>query len=294
MFLLHQPTELMRNASGNLSANRTGQATQLQAKVITVLAEALELLRTGKSGKPLTSASSAKNDSSNNKTAPPEEQLAELRKLQERLVEFEQQQATLNQQTQQFAARDPDQESSTKITAESLGRDQLSLHDRVLKLSTELGSEGPLQFQLIRIAEPMQAAVTGLRQSVAGNTTQQEQRIALDRLRLLLMAFSSRDLPLPKEANNQGTKENPQQAPKLKFTPRQVTELRLIRVLQLELTARTAAITDSAKTITEPTAAEQRAAAQIADEQEKVRAMLEQLIRETAPVTEETNEKEGS
>lgn len=292
LFLQRQPLELMRGASGNLSANRTGQATQQQAAIIGTLAEALELLRTGKSGKPPANTNPSKNEPANSKATPPAEQLAELRKLQERLTEFEQQQAKLNQQTAQFATRDPDQETPAKITAEALAKDQLTLHDQVMKLSSELGSEGPLMFQLIRIAEPMQVAATALRNSDAGNTTQLEQRVALDRLRLLLMAFSSRDIPPVKPEANKEAKENPQQAPKLKFTPRQVTELRLIRVLQLELTARTAAIADASKSITEPTAAEQRAAVQISEEQEKLREMLEQLIRETAPPTEAGNGNE--
>ena len=64
-------------------------------------------------------------------------------------------------------------------------------------------------------------------------------------------------------------------------------------MLQLELTARTALIADAAKSITEPTAAEQRAATLIAEEQEKLREMLEQLIRETAPTTAEANGNEN-
>jgi hypothetical protein len=132
----------------------------------------------------------------------------------------------------------------------------------------------------------MQAAAAALQRSDSGEATQREQSLALERLRLLLMAFSSRDLPQQKEPSKEPNKENPQQAPKLKFTPRQVTELRLIRVLQLELTARTAALADAVKVVTEPTAAEQRAAAQIAAEQETLREMLEKLIRETAPTTE--------
>ena len=291
LFLQHQVAQLMRDASDNLAANRTGQATQQQAQVISVLAEALELLRTGKSGKSPNNSSNTKSNPSKNSSTPPTEQLAELQKLQELIATFEKQQATLNQQTIQFAERDQNQESSAKITSDTLAKDQQSLHDQVMKLSTELGSEGPLLFQLIRIAEPMQAAAAKLGQSDAGGKTQQEQRIALDRLRLLLMAFSSSDLPPPKDANKQAHKENPQQAPKLKFTPRQVTELRLIRALQHELTARTAALAEATKKITEPTSEEQRAAAQIAEEQEKVREMMEQLIRETAPTTEDGNAK---
>ncbi len=291
IFLLRQPTELMRSASGNLAANRTGQATQQQAEVVAVLAEALELLRTGKTSKPLASPANAKTDSSNNKSTPPEEQLAELRKLQEQIAALEQAQAKLHQQTVQFAALAPDEQNPAQLTAAALGKDQESLHDQVMQLSSELGTDGPLSFQLLRIARPMQAAAEALRQSDAGNTAQQEQRLALDRLRLLLRAFSSRDLPPPKDENNQANKENPQQAPKLKFTPRQVTELRLIRVLQLELTARTTALADAAKSTTEPTAAEIQVAAEITDEQEKVREMLEQLIRETAPATDDANAK---
>ncbi len=287
LFLQQQPVELMRSAGGNLGANRTGQATQQQADVLAVLAESLELLRTGKSSKPPAgNSNTAKNDASPNKTPPPAQQLAELRKLQEQLTALEQRQAKLNQQTTQFAALEPDQENLTKLTAAMLSAGQDALHAAVTKLAAEQGSEGALVFQLQRIAAPMQAAAAALGRSDAGDSTQREQRVALDRLRLLLMAFSSRDLPPPKEATKEPNKENPQQAPKLKFTPRQVTELRLIRVLQLELTARTAAVADAAKALTEPTAAEQRAAAQIAEEQEILREMLEQLIRETAPVTE--------
>jgi hypothetical protein len=287
LFLQRQPVELMRSAGGNLTANRTGQATQQQAEVLAVLAEALELLRTGKSGKtPAENANAAKTDGQPSKATPPAQQLAELRKLQEQLAALEQRQTKLNQQTVQFAALEPDQENPTKVTAAMLATEQEALHAEVTKLAAEQGAEGALVFQLQRIAAPMQAAAAALGRSEAGDAAQREQRIALERLRLLLLAFSSSNLPPPKEASKEPNKENPQQAPKLKFTPKQVTELRLIRVLQLELTARTAAVADAAKAVTEPTAAEQRAAAQIAEEQEKLREMLEQLIRETAPVTE--------
>jgi hypothetical protein len=290
LFLQRQPVELMRRAGTNLSLNRTGQATQQQSDVLAVLAEALELLRTGKSSKPSGDSHSRTNQASQNKTTPPAQQLAELRQLQAQLTALEQRQAKLNQQTAQFAALGPDQENPTKNTTATLAAQQQSLHAEVAKLATELDDQqsaaSPLTFQLQRIAAPMQAAAAALNRRDPGDSTQREQQIALERLRLLLMAFSSRDIPPPKEPGKEPNKENPQQTPKLRFTPRQVTELRLIRVLQLELTARTAAAADAAKAITEPTAAEQRAAAQIAAEQEKLREMLEQLIRETMPATE--------
>lgn len=286
LFLQKQPVELMRGAGGNLAANRTGQATQQQADVLALLAEALELLRTGKSSKPAANATAANSEPPSNKTTPPAEQLAELRRLQEQLAALEQRQAKLNQQTAQFAALDPDQANPMKLTAAALSAEQTELHAAVAKLTAEQGNTGPLVFQLQRIAAPMQAAAAALTNGEAGDATQLEQRIALDRLRLLMMAFSSSNLPPPKEAPKEPNKENPQQAPKLKFTPRQVTELRLIRVLQLELTARTAGLADAVKSTTEPSAAEQRAAAQIAEEQEKLRGMLETLIRETVPETE--------
>jgi len=292
LFLQKQPAELMRAAGVNLAANRTGQATQQQGQILTLLAEALELLRTGKSSKPPTNVNVTKSTDSPNKAQPPAEQLAALRQLQEQLTALEQRQAKLNQQTADFAALNLNQPNPPKLNASMLSEEQRDLHAAVAKLAAEQGIAGPLVFQLQRIADPMQTAAAALTRGEVGDPTQREQRFALDRLRLLLLAFSSNNNQLPpKETPKDPNKENPQQAPKLKFTPRQVTELRLIRVLQLELTARTAALADAVKATTEPTAAEQRAAAEIATqqivaEQEKLRAMLETLIRETLPETE--------
>jgi hypothetical protein len=285
LFLQKQPAELMRGASSNLAANRTGQATQQQSDTLAVLAEAMELLRTGKPSR-LTASTNATENIDANKAQHPAEQLAALRKLQEVLTTLEERQAKLNKHTAEFAVIDLTQLNSAKLNVTMLSAEQTELHNAVEKLALEQGTSGPLVFQLQRIALPMQTAATTLTSGDAGVMTQREQRVALDRLRLLLMAFASSNQQPVKEPTKEPNKENPQQAPKLKFTPRQVTELRLIRVLQLELTARTAALAEASKTATEPTAGEQRAAVQIAEEQEKLRGMLETLIRETVPESE--------
>ncbi len=203
-----------------------------------------------------------------------EEQLA---RLEDGLKSLSQRQEKLLEETRHYDEVNESQGELTRAQSISVGdlaRQQQAVRDETQGLAEKLTAKS-FQFSLEGIAREMTAAAAMLERRQVGPATQQAIQRALDRLRQLQAALTQE--PGEEQEGPAGGEGAPggQQGD----SPRLLTELKLLKLMQTEINEQTKALEDARRQTGELTAEQKRAYTTLSEEQGKLADLLIDLTQ---------------
>jgi len=167
----------------------------------------------------------------------------------------------------------------------NLGQDTSGLAD-------EVAASPVFELALIRAARPMSRAADVLEASEAGETAQQLQRDALERLNQLLAAFESQadDPNGGSQPDEQGNPPSPT-PPNISDPAAAMAQLKLLRVMQEDVRRRTQSLDEKRRLVGFWSAEEQQEVAELAQEQGRLAELIVNLSQ--PPATDSPDELPG-
>ena len=213
-----------------------------------------------------------------------EEQLA---RLEDGLRGIRDRQAQLIEETRlyhQAAAADgltPAQQESVRV----LGRQQQFLRDETHAWAERLAAARSFELALTSAAGAMERAATLLRNLELGQDTQAAESRALARLDQILQALAPDQPPQPREGEQPEQQGEPGQQGEDQPSPQQgdgirsVAELKLLKLLQDDLNARTRELAEALRDVPHPNPAQQQELAELSAEQGRLADLLLELTQ---------------
>ncbi|MCL6503608.1 MAG: hypothetical protein K6T86_13070 [Pirellulales bacterium] len=213
-----------------------------------------------------------------------EEQLA---RLEDGLRGIRDRQAQLIEETRlyhQAATADgltPAQQESVRV----LGRQQQFLRDETHAWAERLAAARSFELALTSAAGAMERAATLLRNLELGQDTQAAESRALARLDQILQALAPDQPPQPREGEQPEQQGEPGQQGENQPSPQQgdgirsVAELKLLKLLQDDLNARTRELAEALRDVPHPNPAQQQELAELSAEQGRLADLLLELTQ---------------
>ena len=256
----------MRSCADDLRQNQVGQAAELQADIIENLRQIIDILV---------------HQSTRQSAA---EQLSNLEKAVKYLRE---RQENIQNETRQLdEARQSEGQLTRRQSAAvlDLARLERSLQIDALHLADQLTAAAAFALALDSASRDMEQAATSLDRLVTGPQSQQAQQSAIRRLDLVLDALKpqppANQPNQPNQPANPDNKAQPNanQPPKEQPNTVNVSELRLLKILQEDINRRTAALAEAVGPNAQPNDSQRKEYDQLAQEQARLAELILKMM----------------
>ena len=254
----------MRSCADNLRQNQLGQAAELQATIIENLRQIIDIL-----------IHQSTRES-------PAEQLSRLEKA---VKDLRQRQQNIQNETRQFEQSRQNQGQFTRAQSAAvldLGRLQRSLQIDAMHLGDQLSAAAVFAMALDAASRDMDQAAGFLDRLLTGAESQHAQQNAIRRLDLVLDALKP-ETPQnqPNQPANADNKPpaNANQPPNQQPNTVNLSELKLLKILQEDINRRTATLAATAVPDGQPSDQQRKEYEQLAEEQARLAELILKMIQ---------------